>query len=146
MAATLRNGAPTIFPALRYNDAPAAIDWLGRAFGFARHMVVPGPEGTVAHAQLTFGSGMIMLGSARPPDAANPWTTERQGLYVHVEDVDAHYARAKAAGAEIVMALRSTEYGSREYSARDLDGHLWSFGSYLPDPAEDADKSSEKVP
>jgi uncharacterized glyoxalase superfamily protein PhnB len=130
---TQNNSMPSIFPTLRYADAPAAIDWLGRAFGFTRHMVVPGPENTVAHAQLRLGSGMIMLGSTRKPDPANPWCTERQGLYVHVEDVDGHYARAQAAGAQIVMPLRSTEYGSREYSARDPDGHLWSFGTYLPE-------------
>jgi uncharacterized glyoxalase superfamily protein PhnB len=124
-------GSPNIFPALRYQDGPAAIEWLARAFGFEKQMVVPGPGGTIAHAQMRFGPGVIMLGSAKHgPD--NPWDTVPQGIYVYVADADAHYARAKAAGAEIVMELRDTDYGSREYSVRDPEGHLWSFGTYRP--------------
>ena len=128
-----------IIPAMRYRNAPAAIDWLCRAFGFAQHLVVSGPDGTIAHAQLTFGNGMIMLGSARDdefgrlmavPPRRGPVT---QSPYVIVADADAHYARAKAAGAEIVRDLADTDYGSREYSVRDLEGHLWSFGTYLPE-------------
>ena len=123
---------PNIFPALKYKDAPRAIDWLGKAFGFEKQFVVPGEHDTVAHAQLRNGAGMIMMGSAGEPDPANPWTTEPYGIYVVVKDIDAHYARAKAAGAEIVYELRETDYGSREYGARDLEGNLWSFGTYLP--------------
>jgi uncharacterized glyoxalase superfamily protein PhnB len=123
--------SPNIFPALRYENGNAAIDWLGKAFGFEKQMVVPGPDGGVAHAQLSFGSGMIMLGSGKH-EPGNPWDQVPQGIYVYVEDVDAHYRRAKAAGAEIVRDLQDTDYGSREYSARDLDGHLWSFGTYHP--------------
>jgi uncharacterized glyoxalase superfamily protein PhnB len=125
---------PTVFPALRYADGKAAIEWLERAFGFARHAVHEGPDGSIAHAELAIGQGMIMLGSGGRPDPANPWRSTPQGVYVHVPDIDAHYARAKAAGAEIVMALRDTDYGAREYSARDPDGHLWSFGTYRPQP------------
>jgi uncharacterized glyoxalase superfamily protein PhnB len=129
----MSSNAPNIFPALRYQDGPAAVEWLARAFGFEKQMVVPGPEGTIAHAQLSFGPGVIMLGSAREePGRPNPWATVKQGIYVYVADVDAHYARAKAAGAEIVRDLANTDYGSREYSARDFEGHLWSFGSYDP--------------
>lgn len=124
---------PNVFPGLRYSNAPAAIDWLERSFGFARQLVVPGPEGSIAHAQLKIGPGLVMLGSApEKPDPANPWDAVRQGVYVYVEDVDAHYRRARAAGAEIVRELADTEYGSREYSARDPEGHLWSFGTYQP--------------
>jgi len=122
---------PDIFPAVRYKDGPAAMDWLGRAFGFERHFVVPGPDDTVAHAQLILGSGMIMMGSGRH-DPPNPWDAVSQGIYVHVPDIEAHYARAKTAGAEIVMELHETDYGSREYSARDPEGHLWAFGTYDP--------------
>ena len=125
-------GAPNIFPALKFKDAPQAIDWLGRAFGFERQFVVSGEDGAVAHAQLRHGAGMIMMGSAGKPDPANPWTTEPFGIYVVVADIDAHYARAKAAGARIERPLADTPYGSREYSARDCEGHLWSFGTYDP--------------
>ncbi|HNB25735.1 MAG TPA: VOC family protein [Alphaproteobacteria bacterium] len=125
-------GVPNIFPALKFKDAPKAIDWLGRAFGFQRQFVAPGEDGGVAHAQLRHGAGMIMMGSAGQPDAANPWTTEPFGIYVVVADIDAHFARAKAAGAKIERPLADTAYGSREYSARDCEGHLWSFGTYDP--------------
>ena len=126
----------TIFPALRYRDAPAAIEWLGRAFGFEPRMVVDGEPGTVAHAELTCGDAMIMLGTARPPDADDysaaappPGGT---ALYMVIEDPDAHCERARAAGAEIVRALQDTDYGSREYSVRDLEGNVWSFGTDQP--------------
>ena len=125
-------GKPNIFPALRYRNGAAAVDWLGRAFGFEKHMVVPGVEGNVAHAEMKLGSGMIMVGSGKHDGPDDPWGTVQQGVYVQVDDVDAHYARARAAGAEIVRPLQDTDYGSREYSVRDPEGHLWSFGTYLP--------------
>lgn len=127
-----------IIPALRYEDAPAAIEWLCRAFGFEIHGVVEGEEGTIAHAQLTLGGGMIMLGSARgdefgslqvPPVQCGGKVT--QSAYIVVEDVDAHHERAAAAGADIVMAIRDEPYG-RIYSCRDPEGHLWNFGDYDP--------------
>ena len=127
------------FPGMRYANAPAAIEWLEKAFGFQRQVVYPGPDGTVAHAQLIFNGGMIMLGSHK--DDMFQYKTPReaggvtQAVYVHVPDIDAHFARAKAAGAEIVVSLKDTDYCSREYSARDLEGHLWHFGTYLPDSA-----------
>ena len=111
-----------VFPALRYADGAAAIEWLSKAFGFEKHVVVPGPGGSVAHAQLRFGAGMILLGSSTDSTGTNPWATTPQGVYV----------RAKAAGADIVRKLADTPYGSREYSVRDLEGHLWSFGTYDP--------------
>ena len=122
---------PNIFPALRYADAPAAIAWLGRAFGFNKQMEVPGPDGTIAHAQLTLGPGRIMLGSVRH-EPSDPWAGQRTGIYIYVENVDAHYAQAKGAGARIVRELQDTPYGSREYSATDPEGFLWSFGNYRP--------------
>jgi uncharacterized glyoxalase superfamily protein PhnB len=126
----------TIFPALRYRDAPAAIDFLGRAFGFEARMVVDGAPGTVAHAELTHGDAMIMLGTARPPDAdeysAAAPAPGGSTLYIVVDDPDAHHDRARAAGAEIVRAPADTDYGAREYSARDPEGNVWSFGTYQP--------------
>ena len=133
----IHNGA-NIIPTLRYREASAAIEWLCQAFGFEKHLVVPGEGRNIAHAQLTYGNGMIMLGSSRddefgklqvPPETRQPVT---QSPYIVVENVDAHYARAKAAGAEIVMDIRDEDYGGRGYSARDLEGHLWNFGSYNP--------------
>jgi uncharacterized glyoxalase superfamily protein PhnB len=125
---------PNIFPAFRYRDAPAAIAWLGKAFGFKTQMQVPGPDGTVAHAELMLGPGVIMLGSERD-DPENAWAAVKLGVYVYVEDVEGHYARAKAAGARIARELQDTPYGSREYSVWDVEGFLWGFGSYRPDPA-----------
>ncbi len=127
--------APSIYPALRYRDASTAIEWLVRAFGFEKLFAVPGPDGTIAHAELRFGTGVIMLGSAKPEQG---WKSPRdlegvsQTLYVHVADLDAHYEQAKAAGAEVIDAPHDTDYGSREYGARDLEGHHWSFGTYRP--------------
>jgi uncharacterized glyoxalase superfamily protein PhnB len=126
-----------VFPTLRYQDAPAAIDWLVRAFGMEKQLVIPNPDGTIAHAQLKFGPDVIMLGSSKE-DALGLRSPRElggvtQSLYIYLPDVDAHHDRAKAAGAEIVIALRDTEYGSREFSARDPEGHLWSFGTYLPE-------------
>ena len=130
-----------IFPFLRYEDAPAAFEWLARAFGFEKQMLVPGPDGTIAHAQLRYSGSLIMIGSARDDVMHLKSPAEvggaTQGIYVHVDDVDAHHDRAKAAGAEIIMELEDTDYGSREYMARDLEGHLWSFGTYAPDVAPD---------
>ena len=127
-----------IIPAMRYRDARAAIDWLCEAFGFERHMVVDGPDGTIAHAQLTLSGGMIMLGSARDDDFGRMMKTPRdagtntQSAYVVVEEIDAHYERAKAAGAEIVIEPVDEDYGGRGYSALDPEGRLWNFGSYDP--------------
>ena len=131
----------TIIPVLRYRDAPAAIEWLCQAFGFERHLVVPNADGTIAHAQLSFGNGMIMLGSVpknetefgslmKQPDEVGGGQT--QSLYVVVADADAAYARAKAGGAKITMEIRDEDYGGRGFSCFDVEGHLWSFGSYDP--------------
>lgn len=122
-----------VFPVLRFDDGTKAVEWLERVFGFRRHAVHEGSDGGIAHAEMSFGNGMIMFGSMpAKPDPANPWSTERHGVYVFVADVDAHYRRAKAAGGEIVRDIADTSYGAREYSVRDLDGNLWSFGNYDP--------------
>jgi len=128
--------AATVMPCLKFRDAPAALAWLERTFGFKNHMTVPGEGNTIAHAEMTFAdrgdAGMMMLGSPRPAAKDDPWSDAPFGIYVVVEDIDAHYARAKAAGAEIVVDLHDTDYGSRDYTARDPEGHLWSFGTYQP--------------
>ncbi|HET8726304.1 MAG TPA: VOC family protein [Alphaproteobacteria bacterium] len=127
--------APTFYPGLFYRDAQAAIDWLERAFGFRRMVAYPGPDGTIAHAEMSFGSGVIMLGTAKADQgllSPRDLNGTSQGVYAFVEDVDAHYARAKAAGAEITRDLADTDHGSREYSAKDPEGHHWHFGTYRP--------------
>jgi uncharacterized glyoxalase superfamily protein PhnB len=130
--------AADVVPTLSYRDAHAAIEFLQAAFEFERHAVYEGDDGTVHHAELRFGSGMVMLGSAsneRPEwPVKSPAETGAPtgGIYVIVDDPDAHFARAKAAGAEILQELRDEDYGSRGYSARDPEGYVWSFGTYRP--------------
>jgi uncharacterized glyoxalase superfamily protein PhnB len=120
---------PNIFPVLRYQDAPAAIDWLVRSFGFEKIAVHANADGSVAHAELRIGTAVIGLSSAHS-QPGNPWSDVRTGLYVHVDAIDAHHDRAKAAGADIVSPLKDMDYGSREYGAKDSGGHLWGFGTY----------------
>jgi uncharacterized glyoxalase superfamily protein PhnB len=118
-----------IYASMRYRDAPSAIDWLERAFGFVRHVAYDNPDGTVAHAEMRYGAGLVMLGSWRGEDDSR---RPGQGwAYVAVDDLDAHYRRAVAAGAEVVDGLQHQDYGSF-YSARDPEGNLWSFGTYTP--------------
>jgi uncharacterized glyoxalase superfamily protein PhnB len=129
------DAAPIFYPCLSYRDAPAAIEWLSRAFGFVKRAVYTEPDGSVAHAEMSFGPGVIMLGSPRPEKnwvSAMDLPGVNQTIYVVVDDPDAHYARAKAAGAEIVIELKNEDYGSRGYTARDLEGNYWSFGTYRP--------------
>jgi uncharacterized glyoxalase superfamily protein PhnB len=119
-----------IIPALKCDDAHAAIDFLTRAFGFERHAVYENDEGLVAHAELRCGAGWVMLGDRRAGSADFP--SGPATIYVVVEDTDAHHERAVAAGAEIVRPLTDQDYGSREYAAKDPGGNVWSFGTYAP--------------
>jgi len=136
---TVGHPGSRVVSAMRYRDAAAAIDWLCDAFGFERHLVVAGEDGSIAHAQLVFGNGMIMLGTARDdefgafvktPAEAGGKTT--QSVYVIVADADAHHACAVAAGAEILIDLIDEDYGGRAYTCRDPEGHIWTFGTYDP--------------
>ncbi len=129
----------TIAPCLSYRDAPAAIDWLCRAFGFEKHLVVPNEQGGIAHAELVFGNGMLMLGTRLDDDNSPYQKTPRQvggtgtvSICVIVADADRHHQRAVAAGAEIIAPLEDKHYGGRGYVCRDLEGHLWAFGTYNP--------------
>jgi uncharacterized glyoxalase superfamily protein PhnB len=125
---------PDIFPCFRYDDALAALDWLERAFGFTRGLVVPDGAGGIAHAQMQAGRGMIMLGSRGRGDGPLDRALDAGGqvTYVIVAEIDAHHTRAAAAGAEIITAPFDTDYGSRDYVARDPGGHVWCFGTYDP--------------
>ncbi len=129
------SGISDIYPCLTYRDPRAAIDWLAKAFGFERRLVVDGPDDSVVHAEMSYGSSVIMLGSAK---AERGWVSPldlsavNQTVCLYVADPDAHYARAKAAGALILIDLADTDYGSRGYTAKDLEGQVWSFGTYRP--------------
>lgn len=129
---------PNLIPCLVYRDAHAAIDFLCEAFGFERNEVHEGEGGTIEHAQLTYRDGMVMLGSDRDSEHTRKVSSPDKlggitaSVYVVVDDVDAHHARAKAAGAD-VSELTDQDYGSRDYSARDPEGNLWNFGTYQPE-------------
>jgi uncharacterized glyoxalase superfamily protein PhnB len=126
----------TIFPILRYTDARAAIGWLCAAFGFREIFSVPEIGPFVRHAQLGLGTSLIMLGSCRneEPGLKSPKQAgaATQALYVCIPDLDEHFERARLAGADITTPPQDTDFGSREYHARDLEGHSWTFGTYLP--------------
>jgi uncharacterized glyoxalase superfamily protein PhnB len=124
---------PNIFPALHYRDPDAALEWLKRAFAFEEKAVYRGEDGAIHHAELRLGDGLVMFGgvpagATQQNGSAMPPVT----IYAVIADPDGHYAAAKAAGAQIVRELTDQPYGSREYSARDPEGNLWSFGTYDP--------------
>lgn len=128
--------------ALFYQDARAAIEWLQKVFGFEIRVLVEAPDGGVAHSELVFHEAVIqvagaggMPGSKSPKDVGGAYT---QSLYVFVPDIDVHYERAKAAGAEIVRELETQGYGDRVYGCLDCEGHPWYFGQRLDDAAHDA--------
>jgi uncharacterized glyoxalase superfamily protein PhnB len=128
----------SIYPALRYDDAKSAIVWLKAALGFEEQVVYPGEGESIAHAQLQLAGNVIMLGSVKnEPYGTSPKNLggTTGGVYIALEtpaQVDAAYARAKSAGAEIVRELNDTDYGSHEFGVRDPEGYLWSFGTYRP--------------
>ena len=141
MSSLAKNTRATVIPSLRYRDAPKAIEWLCQTFGFEKQLIVPNDDGTIAHAQLSFGNGMIMLGSVleketefgrliKQPDEIGGFET--QSAYVVVSDADEIYRRAKAAGAEIVIEIKDEDYGGRVFSCRDPEGRLWNIGTYDP--------------
>ena len=140
MPASKTTTASAVMPTLRYRDAPAAIEFLCRVIGFEKHLVVAGDEGTIAHAQLSLGGGMLMLGSTgneseygiriRQPDEIGGFET--QSPYVVVADPDAVYRRAKDEGWGIVIDIKDEDYGGRGFSCLDPEGHLWNVGSYDP--------------
>ncbi|MEU8528828.1 MULTISPECIES: VOC family protein [Streptomyces] len=130
--------APHICPTLTYDDAKAAIKLLTEGFGFTETAVYEGEDGRVLHAELSYGNGMVMLGSRGTGSEFDKLMAGAgpAGVFVHVDDVDEHHARAVAHGAEIVMPPTDQEYGARDYMARDTEGNVWSFGTYAPGTAE----------
>lgn len=145
-----KNCKSTVIPGLRYKDAQAAIDWLCRAFGFEKKCAYPNADGTIGHAELAFGNGMVMLGSVSDRNA-NLWKqpaeiglANTQSSYLVVSDADAVYATAKAAGAEMILDIVDQGYGGRGFTCRDPEGHIWSIGSY--DPWESESKFQASLP
>jgi uncharacterized glyoxalase superfamily protein PhnB len=136
---------------MRYRDLAAAVDWLCEAFGFEKQAAVSDADGIPFYAQLAYGNSMIMLGSVRETDLDKLMRqpdevggVETQSCYVVVEDADAHYARATAAGAEVLLELRSDGFGRRGYSCRDPEGHIWNFGTYSPWKGRPAPEDGEE--
>jgi uncharacterized glyoxalase superfamily protein PhnB len=133
--------------AVYYKDPLAALDWLEKAFGFERSMLITNPDGTVGHSEMRFGDGYIMVGREWCENAASPATTggrNTQSIHVHLsEGIDEHCARARAAGAVILREPADQFYGDRTYSARDPEGHVWSFGQTVRYVTrEEAEKAS----
>ncbi len=129
----------SVVPSLSYRNAPEAIEWLCRVFGFEKHAVYPGSDNTILHAELTLGGGMVMLGSVKddayhrllrqPADTGGVGT---HSLNLVVADADAVYARAQASGAKIVFAIEDKPYGGRGFACLDPEGYLWTVGTYDP--------------
>ena len=130
----------SIVPGMTYRKAPEAIEWLCRVFGFEKHAVYPGPDNTIMHAELTLGGGMIMLGSLRDDNEYRRFVkhpdeiggAETHSVSLIVSDADAVYARAKAAGSEMLFDIEDKPYGGRAFTCRDPEGHIWNVGTYDP--------------
>jgi uncharacterized glyoxalase superfamily protein PhnB len=129
----------SIIPVIQYKNAKAAIEWICESFGFEKHLVVPGEDNTIIHAQLTYGNSMIMLSSENNNEYGKLINTPNslsgintQAPYIIVEKVDEHYKNAVAKGAKILIEIKDEAYGGRGYTCKDMEGHLWSFGSYNP--------------
>jgi uncharacterized glyoxalase superfamily protein PhnB len=123
---------PNIFPALHYRDPDTALVWLEHVFGFGEKAVYRSDDGRIQHAELRLGDGLVMFGGVPAATAGSSDGQPPVTVYAVVSDPDAHYERARAGGAEIVRELADQPYGSREYSVRDLEGNVWSFGTYDP--------------
>lgn len=140
MASDPKDTRTPLMPVLRYRDCNRALDFLTNVFGFTEGSSYRDEAGNVMHAELWFGNGGIMIGPVadtpfgrvmRQPDEAGGVTAS---IFCVVNDPDAHHARSRQAGFELVMPLRDESYGSREYSVRDPEGHVWTFGTYDPQP------------
>ena len=135
----MKQNGSVIIPTIQYKDALKAIEWLCKAFGFEKHLIVQGDNDKIAHAQLTLGNAMIMLSSAsndeygkliQTPKNLNGLNT--QAPYIIVENIDEHYKNAAQEGAEIVIEIKDEDYGGRVYTCKDIEGYIWNFGSYNP--------------
>ncbi len=125
--------APTLIPSIRYDDAEAAMGFLTGALGFTEVMTSRAEDGTIAHAELRWGTGMVMIGQHRDGDGER-FTDKGSfpGIYVVVDDADGACERARAAGATITQEPMDTDYGSRDFGVADPEGNVWWFGTYQP--------------
>jgi uncharacterized glyoxalase superfamily protein PhnB len=142
---------PSLSTALAYRDPKAALHWLEAAFGFEPSMVILDANDNVAHSEMQFGNGLIMVGNEwseahKSPASLNGMNT--QSVHVHLTpekdgDIDAHCDRARRAGARILMEPETQFYGDRSYRAADPEGHIWTFGQTVkPMTPEEWDKAS----
>jgi uncharacterized glyoxalase superfamily protein PhnB len=125
--------APSVWPGLLCTDARATIRFLVEAFGFVETIVVPGEQdGEITHAEVHWPEGgTVMIGSDdRRGEFADHNRPGTNSLYVVTDHPDEVFARATAAGAQVVRDMEDTDYGSRGFTARDPEGNLWSFGTY----------------
>lgn len=128
-------GMPRVAPNLFYDDPAAALDWLSKNFGFTQRSAIPGPDGKIMHAEMDVVDSVIMMS---PTANDEVWTSPAsQGgkvttsLYVYIDDVDAHHAQARAAGATILSEPEDMFWGDRTYVAEDLEGHRWTFAQFV---------------
>lgn len=136
MNATAATEAPRIFATFRYRDPEAIMQWLTETVGFHTLACYRADDGSVAHAELAFGSSIIMLGHAKDDDygamVGQSGQTGGKSLYIAVDDVDALFAKVEKAGTKIEEGLVDRDHGSREFICRDAEGNLWCFGTYWP--------------
>ena len=140
--------ASTLIPGLFYDDPNAALDWLAKAFGFETRVCVTGPDGSVVHSEMEVGEGVVMVGGTTHSGRKSPRSlggANTQGAQIFVDGIDAHYARAKAAGATIAYELENKDYGDRGYGALDPEGHLWWFAERIDQAAWDASIEEHRV-
>ncbi len=136
MAQNPPEGTQRVIPYLTYADAPAALEFLGKAFGFEERFRMPGPDGKLMHAEMAHCDNVVMLASAvEDMGLASPkdLPARHSLVVVYVDDVDAHHARAKAAGAKILQEPEDQFYGDRTYRVEDPEGHHWSFHKHVRD-------------
>ena len=136
MPANPPENTPRVSPYLYYEDVEDALAFLTRAFGFRERMRIPGPDGKPLHAEVEMADALVMMGCPGP-DYRNPKRLGQatQGLYVYVDDVDKHFAKAREEGAEITAEPEDQFYGDRRYTAKDREGHEWFFATRVRDVA-----------
>lgn len=139
MTASSTLPAPNLMPLMRYRDLAGAMGWLEQAFGFEKQIAVSDSDGAIIYGQMTYRGSLMMMGAVRDTDLDKLMRqpdevggVETQSCYLVVDDADAHHARAREAGAEVVLELKSDGLGRRGYSCRDPEGHIWNFGTYNP--------------
>ena len=124
-----------------YEDSATALEWLEKAFGFKTRQKIPGPEGQIMHSELEYEDGLIFVGQACPDEKkTSPQTLDgamTSGLYIYVDNVDAHCERSRDAGAKILQEPEDTFYGDRNYTAQDPEGHHWKFAQHVRDVSLD---------